>query len=417
MTAVNPMPESLGDLYDPLGAHLDEPYPFYTRARREAPIFFSPVLNAWVVTRMADVRKVLRDGETFSSANVLRPFAPLNQGVPLILAQGYPLTASMITADGEEHRRQRAPQAAGFLPESVDAAEPYIVIRATALLDAFAGDGRTDFVAAYANPLPVSVICHLVGFDPEDHEMIGDDSRAAASLGMGHQFRTEQEQLDAAHSWVRCQHTIGRHVRDRRAAPRDDMISELINAFVPGDGPLTAGQEAELVNMFFGITLPGHITTSALLGNGLLRLLRHPEQWRLLCERPDLIPNAVEEIARFDTPTHIFLRLTTKETTVAGQRLSAGAEIAVWLAAANRDESVFERAEEFDITREPRPNVVFGHGAHFCLGAGLARRQIEVSLRLLTERLPGLRLVADQRIRFRPTLDHRGPLSLQLTWA
>jgi cytochrome P450 len=184
----------------------------------------------------------------------------------------------------------------------------------------------------------------------------------------------------------------------------------------PGRKPrLTAEQEAELANMVFGIALPGHITTSALLGNGLLRLLRERAQWRLLSERPDLIPNAVEEVARFATPTHIFLRLATKETTVAGQRLPDGAEVAVWLAAANRDEAAFERAEEFDITRRPRPNVVFGHGAHYCLGAGLARRQIEVSLRLLTERLPDLHLVPDQEIKFRPTLDHRGPMSLLVT--
>ncbi|HEY7483898.1 MAG TPA: cytochrome P450 [Streptosporangiaceae bacterium] len=410
------MSDSLGDVYDPLGAHLDDPYPFYTQARRATPIFFSPVLQAWVVTRMADVRKVLRDGETFSSANVLRPFSPLSPEVYAVLAQGYPYTTSMITVDGEEHRRQRAPQAAGLSPESVAAAEPYIVKRATALVDGFAADGRTEFMGAYANPLPVSVICHLMGFEPEDHEQIGDDSRAAASLGMGHRFQSEQEQVDAAQSWVRFQHTIGRYVRDRWAAPRADIISEMIAAFGPGDGPLTADKEAALANIVFGITLPGHITTSALLGNGLLRLLRSPEQWRLLCERPDLIPNAVEEIARYDTPTHIFLRITTKETTVAGQRLPDGAEVAVWLAAANRDETAFERAEEFDVTREPQPHVVFGHGAHFCLGAGLARREVEVSLRVLTDRLPGLRLVPDQRIAFRPSLDHRGPLSLQVTW-
>src|SRR4051794_22930562 len=140
------MPESLGDLYDPLGAHLDDPYPFYTRARRETPIFFSPALNAWVVTRMADVKKVLRDGETFSSANTLRPFSPLSPEVYPILAEGYPQTNSMITLDGAAHRRQRAPQAARFLPESVAAAERYIVRRATELVDAFAADGRTDFM-------------------------------------------------------------------------------------------------------------------------------------------------------------------------------------------------------------------------------------------------------------------------------
>jgi cytochrome P450 len=127
--------------------------------------------------------------------------------------------------------------------------------------------------------------------------------------------------------------------------------------------------------------------------------------------------NAVEEIARYDTPTHIFLRETTQDTVLAGQPLAAGTEVAVWLAAANRDDTAFEGAEEFDITRPAQTkHVVFGLGAHFCLGAGLARRQIEISLRVLVERLPGLRLVPGQRITFRPTLDHRGPVSLLVEW-
>jgi cytochrome P450 len=409
--------ESLGDLYDPLGSHLDDPYPFYARARRAERIFFSPVLNAWVVTRLADVQKVLRDGDTYSSANALRPFSPLSPQVYAELAKGYPLGSAYITMDGAEHRRLRGPSAAGFSPERVAAAEPYITERATDLIDAFAKAGRADFMACYANRLPVDVICHLVGFPPEESTMVGDDSRRAASLGMGHRFDADDEQLEAARSWVRFQRMIARQVNDRRAAPRDDLISELIAAHAPGAGPLTAEQETALVGLVFGVTLPGHITTSALLGNGLLRLLSHPESWRLLCERPDLVPNAVEEIARYDTPTHIFLRVTTSDTELAGQHLPAGTEVALWLAAANRDETAFDRAEEFDITRPTQErHVVFGYGAHYCLGAGLARRQIAISLRVLTARLPDLRLVPDQQIRFRPTLDHRGPLSLHVEW-
>lgn len=415
MTAV---PKSLGEQYDPLGVHLDDPYPFYLYARRTTPIFFSPKLNAWVVTRLADVKRVLRDGQTFSSMNKLRPFSPLSPGVYQVLVQGYPQTPLMFTLDGEAQQRWRIPIVAGFSPERVDATESYLVARAVALLDAFTAGAEADFMAGYANPLAVSVICHLMGFPAGEHETLGNDSRRAAALAMGHRFLSEEEQIEAARAWVRHQYAIGRHVTDRRTAPRTDLISELVAARAPGDAPLTPDQEAELVGHIFGTTLAGHTTTSALLGNGLLRLLHHhPDQWRLLCERPDLVPNAVEEIARFDTPTHIFLRRTTRETTVAGQRLPAGAEIAVWLAAANRDESAFDRAEEFDITRKAQRNhVVFGHGTHFCVGAGLARREVEISLRLLTGRFPGLHLVPDQQITFRPSLDQRGPNSLRVAW-
>lgn len=173
-----------------------------------------------------------------------------------------------------------------------------------------------------------------------------------------------------------------------------------------------------LAGEIWGVIIAGHNTPSAALADGLLQLLSRPEQWRLLCRRPELIPNAVEEIARFCTPFHIFLRKTTTETTLAGQPLPKDAELAVWLAAANRDETVFERPGEFDITRPLQSgHVGFGIGAHFCVGAGLARREIEVTLRLLTERFPQLLLVPDQEIAFRPSLTQRGPLSLQVTWA
>lgn len=411
-------PESLGELYDPLDVHLDDPWQFYTRAQRAAPIFFSPTLKAWVVTRLAEVKKVLRDGQTYCSSNVLRPLSPFSLRVVPVLARGYSLEPPLLVLDGEQHRSQRQPWADGLSADRLAAVEPYIIERATALVEGFTADRTTDFVAEYANPLAVSVISHLMGFPPEDHETLGDDTRFAAGLAMGHRFGSENEQVEAARAWVRSQKMIGRYVVDRRAEPRADLISEVVAAYAPGDAPLTSRQEAMLAGEIWGVTIAGHNTPSAALADGLLHLLSDPEQWRLLCRRPDLIPNAVEEIARFSTPFHIFLRKTTKETVLAGRQLPAGAEIAVWLAAANRDETAFDRAGEFDITRTTKSNHVgFGVGAHFCVGAGLARREIEVTLRLLTERFPRLRLVPDQEITFRPSLTQRGPLSLQVTWS
>ncbi|MGR6913911.1 cytochrome P450 [[Actinomadura] parvosata] len=407
---------SLGDLYEPLHQHHADPYPFYERARREEPLFYSPAIGAWVVTKMADVRRILRDGALFSSANTLRPYSPFPPALLAELEKGYPNLGSYITMDGEEHRRRRAPAAAALTPERVAAIEPYVTERATSLIDGFAKDGGVEFMAGYANRLPVDVIARLVGFAEQDATAFGDDSRAAAAMGMGHRFGSEEEQIACAQAWVRFQRLIERYVTERRAAPKDDVISDYVAAFAPGDGPLTLEETAELIGMVLGIALPGHITTSALLGNGLLRLLSEPEQWRLLCERPDLAPNATEEIARYDTPTHIFLRVSTAEATVGGRDFPAGTEFALCLASANRDEDAFEGAETFDITRPQRANVVFGQGAHYCPGAGLARRQVEISLRLLAERLPGLRLVPDQRIEYRGTLDHRGPLTLLLEW-
>jgi cytochrome P450 len=419
VTSVTATPETLGEQYDPLGVHLDDPYPFYAHARRQAPIFFSPKANAWVVTRLRDVKKVLRDAKTYSSCNSLRPPAPLSPKVDEILTSVYPWMSNLIEMDGAEHRQQRTPAAAMLSPEQVTALEPYIVEQAITLVDALiAGDRPADFMAAYANRLPVSVIGHLVGFPPEQHEEMGHLSRRAAAIAIGHRFESEDEQIEVAHDWLRYQALVGELVRERRAAPRADLMSSLVAALAPGTGPLSREQEGTVVFIAFGLALAGHITTSALLGNGMRHLLEHPDQWRLLCERPDLIPNAIEEIARFDTPTHIFMRQTTTETTLAGQRLPAGAEVLIWLAGGNRDESAFDRADEFDITRKMETShVVFGHGAHYCVGAGLARREVEVSLRVLTERLPGLRLVPDQQITTRPSLSQRGPLSLLVDWS
>jgi cytochrome P450 len=411
------MHDILGDEYDPLGKHLADPYPFYARAQREKPIFYSSRLGAWVVTRLAEARKVLRDEETFSSINVLRPLAPLSPEVLPILFGGYPLVPVFVVMDGEQHRRQRQPWATGFGPDRVEAVRHYLVDRATALAEKLSAGSSAEFMTGYANPLTVSVICHMMGFAPEHHHAVGEDTRKAATLAMGHAFLSDEEQVEAAESWVRSQQLIGGYVAERMAEPRDDLISEAISAYAPHDAVRTEDEEAELVGAIFGVTLAGHIAPAAWLGDGVLRLLEHPKQWRLLCDQPELIPNAVEEIARFCPPEHIFLRQTTRDTTLAGQELPAGAEVAVWLAAANRDEAAFDQPAEFDITRTGRmSHVTFGHGPHFCVGASLGRLELEISLRILTERLPKLRLVPGQPAISRPSLAHRGPIAVPVTW-
>lgn len=409
--------ESLGSIYDPLGEHLEDPWPFYERAQATAPVFYSPVIKAWVVTRFADVRQVLRDGEAFSSANVLRPLVPFGFRVILVLMRGYRLQPPLLMLDGEQHRHQRHPYAVGFGADRVDALDDHLTRTAAQLVAEFAAAGSADLVKDYANPLTVSAVCRLIGFAPEDHRSLGDDTRLAAGLAMGHRFRSTDEKLEAARAWVRSQQLIGRYVRDRRAHPREDMISHVVSNFAPGEGRLTAKQEAMLAGELFGVTIAGHNTPSAAIADGLFHLLRHQDQWRLLCERPELIPGAVEEIVRYCTPFHIFLRKTTRETILAGQRLPAGAEVAVWLAAANRDRSAFERADEFDVTRSSGPSHIgFGVGPHFCVGAALAKREIATTLRLLTERFPRLRLEPGQRISYVPSLSQRGPVSVRVVW-
>jgi len=412
------MSESLGEQYDPLGGHFDDPFPFYARAHREMPVFFSEKLGIWMVTRLADVKKVLRDAKTFSSANALRPLKPLSMDVLPILFGGYPLVPVFLVMDGEEHMRRRQPFAAGFGPDRLEALKPHLTRYATALADDLAvGKTTADFMAAYASPLAISVICRMIGYAPADYQALGEDTRKAATLAMGYLFDSDDEQVEAAESWVRAQRLIGRYVAERRARPGDDLISQVISAYAPGAGPLSEDVEAEVIGSILGVTIAGNITPAALLGAGLMQLLTHPAQWQLLCERPGLIPNAIEEIARFCAPTHIFLRQTTKDTVLAGQELPAEAEVAICPAAANRDEAAFARPTEFDITREQATgHMTFGFGPHFCIGAGLARLELGVALRILTQRFPQLRLVPGQAATWSPSLVQKGPSVLPVTW-
>jgi cytochrome P450 len=320
--------------------------------------------------------------------------------------------------DGEQHRRQRQLWADGFGPDQLEGIRGYLTKRATSLAeDMIAGKRPAEFMAAYANPLTISAICQMIGYRPEHHTAVGEDTAKAAALAMGHLFLSDDEQVEAAQSWVQCQKLIGRYIAERMVEPGDDLIGEAVRAYAPSGAPVTEDQEAELVASIFGVTLAGHVTSSALLGDGVLRLLEHPEQWRLLCNQPQLIRTAIEEIARFCSPGHIFLRKTTRDTTLAGQELPAGAEVAVLLAAANRDGAAFDRPAELDITRRQRiGHVTFGYGPHFCLGAGLGRLELEISLRILTERLPTLRLVPGQPSTSRPWLAQKCPFTVPVTW-
>jgi cytochrome P450 len=406
----------LGLEYDPFGAHRDDPYPFYARARREEPIFFAPTLGdgMWAVTRHADVMSVLRDPQAFSSKNSIREVVKPSPRIFGVLADGYPPTPNAITSDGDDHRRLRAPLSRAFTPERVAALGPFIRERAEALVDAFAGDGRADLRTAFCDPLPVQVITHVFGMDPEDAAGVQEGALSTVRLFVSP--LSEEEQVDLAGKLVAFQKLAARYLRARREEPRDDFTSELVAALAPGTGPLTFEQEAQLVSDMTENLLAGHITTAALLANGLRHLLAQRDQWELLCARPELLPNAIDEIARYDSSVPGLFRVATQPVTVGGQEFPPGTEFVVLFPSANRDETVFERPDEFDITRPPSKHVTFGFGPHHCAGERLARKELAVALETLTSRLPGLRLVDGQEITIEPMFNLRRPAALQVEW-
>ncbi|MFG2869441.1 cytochrome P450 [Streptomyces sp. NPDC048338] len=408
--------------YELLDALQRDPYPLYAHARRTEGLTFVPELDAWLVSRDADVREVLLRPEDFSSAQALRPDVLPPPAVFGVLARGFGQRPTVVSTDGAAHRRHRAPLNSGLSAARIAALAPYAEEVAASLVDAFAADGRAELMGAYARRLPGAVIGRLIGIEPED---------VPAAVRGGHRaeqllFRPmpEDEQIAAAEDVVALQHLLDRYARERRARPREDLCSVMVAALAPdtGLGPgrrdLTCDQRSELVANLQNLLIAGHLTTTALIGTTLLHLLRHREQWELLCSRPELIPGAVEEAARFDTAVQGFRRTTTRPVALAGTDLPAGATVFVAYGSANRDESRHPDPDVFDIARPATPtrHLAFGHGAHGCPGSQLARTQLRLTLELFTRRMPGLRLAEDREVVMRPTLIHRSPEELHLTW-
>ncbi|MGW6982185.1 cytochrome P450 [Streptomyces sp. NPDC054932] len=396
-----------------------DPYPLYERARRTEGLTYVPEFDAWLVARDREVRQVLLRTEDFSSANSLLPDVPLSEAALGVLPRGFGPRPTVVSSDGAAHRRHRAPLNRGLSGSRVAALLPYARHCAQELVDGFAADGAAELVEAYAQRLPGLVIGRLIGLDPTDvPSAVRGGYRAEELL-----FRPlpPEDQVAAAEDVVALQHLLDEYVRDRRARPRDDLCSTMVAALAPGEGELALEQRHELVTSLQNLLIAGFLTTGALIGTTLLHLLGGDDdrrQWRMLCADPSLIPAAVEEAARHDTAIQAFRRVTTRPVTLGGTKLPAGAAVLVAFGSANRDGERYERAGEFDITRPVnRQHLAFGHGPHGCPGSRLAREQLRLTLELLTRRLPELRLDRDRPApRMRPTLIHRSPEALYVTW-
>ncbi|WP_260477940.1 cytochrome P450 [Nonomuraea sp. WAC 01424] len=387
-----------------------DPYPLYARARAAPGLTFVEELDAWLVARHDDVREVLSRPGDFSSKGALRPdvipgpraFAEL-AGVP----GGAPV---VLSTDGEAHQRYRRPLTRGLSPARVSAALPFVAATAAELVAAFAKAGGGEWMSAYARPLPATVIGHLLGLDPADvPAAIRGGGRAEDLLFTP---MPEEEQIAAAREVAALRRLLAAHADRSRAAA--NLTGEVVRALAPGEP--TAEQRDEIASNVENVMLAGHLTTTALLGSVVHRLLRDRRQWELLCARPDeLIPAAIEEAARYESPVQGFRRRVTRPLTLAGTPLTEGATVFVSYASAGRDAAVYERPDDFDITRPRGRHLAFGHGVHGCPGAFLAREQLRVTLELLVGELPGLRL-ARRDVTMAATLIHRAPEELHLTW-
>ncbi|GAA2078632.1 cytochrome P450 [Actinomadura alba] len=393
--------------------YLEDPYPLYARARREAPVLYSPEFGLWFVTRYDDVWAVLKDTARFSSRFLMRTPADAPPAVREVLQEAYPELPMLVNDDPPSHTRTRSLVSRAFAPRLVAALEPSVRAIVTRLMDGFAPDGGVDLIAELAYPVPIEIICTLIGLPVEARDKLKIWTDDLVTLGAP--GTDGDRQLACARSSVAFQRYLEAQIEARRSAPRDDLLSALIKAHADGEQPLDV---AELVNLLIVLIFAGHETTTNLIGNLLVLLLARPEILRAFRDDPTLTDDVITEGLRMDAPVQGMFRTTTEEVALGGARIPAGAQVMVLFGSANRDEAVFSDPDQFDPARSNNHrHLSFGRGIHACLGASLARLEARIVLDTVAERLPNLKLDASRPPTYVPSLMHRGPQALHVVWS
>ncbi len=387
MTTVMTTAQDLGyDIFDQeVVAH---PHRLYERFRAEAPIIWSTQHDGWILSRYEDVHHVLRDPARFAKLPDRPPTPATGQARPdQYREEMAPFgTMTMLRADEPDHSRLRRLLDRDFTPKKIAELEPHVQQVADALVEGQAQKPTFDVMEGLAIPLPVTVIAELLGIPPER----GSDFKRWSDAST-HRFApdTPKDEMDRRNAAVvEFRDYLKDQIRQRRVEPADDFIGRLVAAH-DRDGSL---DENELLASITLLLVAGNETTTSLIGNGVLALLQHPDQLQLLRDRPELLDPAVEEFLRYDGTVQQTSRTATCDMEFHGQQVRAGELLVVMLASANRDESVWERGEEFDITR-PRGNgrhLAFGDWIHICLGQYLARVETRTALRSLLREFPRL---------------------------
>lgn len=375
-----------GVVYNPLASRVyHNPYPTYTALRTKDPVHWGILVESWVCSRYADIDEILRDHKRFSNDPRQRRTSRARRA-----AVASSDDTNMLFADPPDHTRLRALVSKAFTPQAIEALGPRIERITASLLDAVTPGTPFDVMETIAYPLPVIVIAELLGVPPEDRAQFKVWSdRRARSL---EPTITPREREAAAQAAVELDAYFRGIIELRRKEPQDDLISALVAVEEAGDRL----SEREMVSMLRLLLVAGNETTTNLIGNGLLALLRHPEQLHMLRENPELMPTAVEELLRYDTPVQVDARTALEELEIGGRHVTPGQGMLLLLGAANHDPEVFDDPEQLDITRTGTSNLSFGRGIHHCLGAPLARLEARIAFGMLLERFAGLELITEQ---------------------
>ncbi|MDT3396598.1 cytochrome P450 [Streptomyces sp. B1866] len=383
---------------------LADPYGTYARLREAGPVHRiagTDGLPAWVVTRYDDVRQALADPRLSLDKRNARP------GNYVGLALPPALDANLLNMDPPDHTRIRRLVSREFTPRRVEQLREPVRRTAEGLLAGIAPRGRADLIASYAAPLPIAVICDLLGVPPGHRH----DFRAWTDALIAPDPARPERAREAIGSLLGF---FGRLLADKRAEPADDLLSALVTASEEDDRL----SEDELTSLAFAILFGGYENTVHLIGNAVLALLREPGQMDALRADPGLLPGAVEEFARYDGPGPLAIRrFPLEDVTIGGVTVPAGETVLLSVAAANRDPHRFPDPDRLDVTRDASGHLTLGHGIHYCLGAPLARLETEVALRVLLDAFPRLALdVPPGELRWRPSLRTRGLLGLPVRW-
>jgi cytochrome P450 len=373
-----------------------DPYPFYRRLRREAPIGTVPGLDVWYLTRYDDCDAILRNPQAGSDASKSPVYRRLTEAGVLRLPQSITGRPSFAFLDPPDHTRLRKLVSSAFTPRVVDRLRPRIQQLTDELLDRTRGRGEVELVSEVAYPLVFTVMSELIGVPAADQPRFREWSNEM-SASMDPRISPPPEAIARQENAMRENRDyLVWLIRERRTTPGDDLLSALIQAEA-GEGRLT---EDELLSTTFLLVGAGTETTVHLICNGVLALLQHPDQLELLRGQPDLIGPAVEEILRWDPPTQLTQRIALADLTFGDVTIPAGCPVMVSIGAANRDEDRWEDAERFDLRRPERPHLAYGFGPHFCIGASLARAEGHIAISTILRRLGDLALVGHRR---RPT--------------
>ncbi len=407
-------PPTIVEGFDPFSAeYLTDPYPTLRELRETTRAFYSSALDHWVVTNYADVRHILKTTSSFSALNSLQPLTELCPHAASLLKQGgYAATPALTNLDPPGHARQRRLANAAFTPKRIEALEPFMRDLARRFLDEHFKNGSADIVADLAWAFPALVLFQVLGLPESDLERVKRGARHRGTVIYGR--ASEDEQIEAARELASFWRYAAALVEARTESPGEDFVSVLTQA---GEADGDALSREETVSIMLQMLFAGHETTTKLMANSFRRLLEDRASWEAICRDPGLIPNALEEVLRFDGSV-IAWRHKTKEVVEIGEaRLPKDAKLLLLIGSANRDPAVFPDPDRFDIRRpNAREHLSFGVGVHNCLGAPLARLETRIVLDEVSQRLPSLRLAENAEFKFPPSISMRGPLSLPVAW-